>query len=1028
MAFARAATVPVALSQKAQVHYWRGISPVTELTGSTFKDPPANDKPWVRWNWPPDTTTNEQLLSDLQDMADRGIAGVEIGQGGNPTTEQLALVLRRANELDIRVGIKYTGGAPITGTWTDTHHYTRKTLTNNRTVLNAGEAFNGPLPGNGTLVAVIAYRCANSPCETTGARTIERDSAVNLTSRVTDKNAVGFFGGSTTGNLSWTAPAAPVWAQWQLTTFRTSAFQNAPETLTKQGTQFLIDGYEALWTPEIKALLRENRSDIFVDSHPTDPWGTATELWSSSMATEFETRAGYSIVPDLAALFYNDFTYSNGRDERIRTDFYQVRNDLFIENRVRPFTEWAHTHGMTLRLQPEDPNIGGADAPYQDQIDMAYHLERPEHESLVGDQIDIWRAIASANSWTGNPWYSEECCAVAGHNYVETLQDVTARMNKSFAAGVTKNVYHVYPTSHSPTSTYPGYSNFGPTSFSGGWGPRNPNWDKDALAVNTWMARNQQVLTQGRADVDVAVYMHSFEWPAGALVNTDGSPFMNRHWENQALQRAGYSWDYVNPTLLASQDANVIGGILNASGPSYKVLVINTGLQPRRHPDKKAMPLATAKRLLELAKDGLKILLVGDAPSLAPGNNGNDAQVQAVIADLLAQPTVRRVASEANVPSSLAAWGVEPDMTPIRPSALFSRHLKDRSAATDYYYLYNQGEERLDWASRDMVYEEPEACRYTGTSRPCRQVGEPIEIDVTLTGDGAPYLLDTVSGEITPISTYTARDGKVTVNVALGRDESMIVALTADPRRFGVQALKRHVVSTTADSAVIRGDRVVLRDTNPGTYSATLSDGSTVSATIAEVAPTRNLTDATWRLTAERWTNEHPFGTTGAPGAAIAKSTVDLLLSGLKTWPDIPELVGSSGVGTYSIDIEMPSAWKQGGLAMLSLGQVVDTVALFVNGTPVAIDQLSAKADVGPLLKPGRNTLVVRVSTTINNQLARVIPAVATRGVVQEYGMVGPVILTPAGHAEAVAPAVKPAPPLARRRPLLPPRGGQDRH
>ncbi len=995
----------VASAPEPTVKYWNDVNPVTDLTKDSFANPPSNDKPWVRWNWPPATTTNDQLLSDLQALADAGIAGVEIGQGGNPTNDQLALILERANELDITVGIKYSGGAPTTGTWVNTDDYTRKTLTNSRTVVDAGANFTGALPGTGTIVAAIAYRCTNSPCEATGARTLERSSAINLTSQITDKNTDGFFDGSTSGNLNWTAPAAPAGAQWQLVTFRSSAFQNAPETLTKQGTQAMIDGYEALWTPELKALLKKNRADIFVDSHPTDPWGTPTELWSSSMAADFQSRAGYSLTSDLAALFYGDFKYSNGRDERVRTDFYQVRNDLFLDNRIKPFTSWANTHGMTLRLQPEDPNIGGADSPYQDQIDMAYNLQRPEHESLVGDQIDVWRAIASANSWTGNPWYSEECCAVGSQNYVETLQDVQARMNKSFAAGITKNVYHVYPTTSTPTSTFPGYSNFGPTSFSGAWGPRNPNWKSDGLAVNTWMARNQQVLTQGRSDIDVAVYLHSFEWPAGSLINTDGTPFKNRFWDDQAMQRAGYSWDYVNPTLLASKDAKVTGGELNAAGPSYKVLIVNTGLNTPSHPRKYAMPVATAKKMLELAEDGMKILLVGDAPSETPGDNGDDGELKAVVSDLLAQPTVYRVSSEAGVPSKLATLGVQPDAKPSERSTLFSRHLKDTSSATDYYYLYNQGEERLDWASRDMVYEEPEACRYTGaTASPCRQKGEPISLDVTLKGSGVPYLLDTHSGKITPIAEYATTPNGVKVHVDLTRDDSTIIALSTDAAKFGA-APAAHVESTTADSAQIVDGKVVLRDTTAGTYTATLSNGKTVSATIGAVPTAFDLTDAAWNLSVEDWKNANPFGTTGEAGAAISKTPINVTLDGLKAWPDIPELATSSGVGTYETTVTMPATWTPGSKAILALGQVVDTFKLSVNGTDVPIDQLSAAADVGPYLNVGANNITVRVSTTLNNQLATIITGVATRGVVQEYGIVGPVTLTPSGQAVQTADA-----------------------
>src|SRR5262249_24170784 len=161
------------------------------------------------------------------------------------------------------------------------------------------------------------------------------------------------------------------------------------EVLSTQGTDALIAGYEAMWTPEIKDLLKLNGGDLFVDSHVTDPWGVATDLWSSNLATDFQTPQGYPLVPELAALFYSDFTYSDKSDERTRTDFYQVRNDLFITNRIKRFQDWANTRGLSLRLQNEDPVVCGAEPPYQDQIDVAYNQQRPEFESLSGaDQID----------------------------------------------------------------------------------------------------------------------------------------------------------------------------------------------------------------------------------------------------------------------------------------------------------------------------------------------------------------------------------------------------------------------------------------------------------------------------------------------------------------------------------------------------------------------------------------------------------------------------------------------------------------
>ena len=46
-------------------------------------------------------------------------------------------------------------------------------------------------------------------------------------------------------------------------------------------------------------------------------------------------------------------------------------------------------------------------------------------------------------------------------------------------------------------------------------------------------------------------------------------------------------------------------------------------------------------------------------------------------------------------------------------------------------------------------------------------------------------------------------------------------------------------------------------------------------------------------------------------------------------------------------------------------------------------------------MKAGKNTLVVRVATTLNNRLAKIEEEVANRGLVQPYGLVGPVKVTP---------------------------------
>ena len=113
-----------------------------------------------------------------------------------------------------------------------------------------------------------------------------------------------------------------------------------------------------------------------------------------------------------------------------------------------------------------------------------------------------------------------------------------------------------------------------------------------------------------------------------------------------------------------------------------------------------------------------------------------------------------------------------------------------------------------------------------------------------------------------------------------------------------------------------------------------------------------------------------------------------------------------SGLGTYTSGFDLPAGWTAANGANLRLGEVFDTFTVSVNGQAVSFDPISAEGDIGPYLKAGRNTITVRVATTLNNRLAKLDEDVANRGLSQPYGLIGPVVLTPYGRA-TVWPAMK---------------------
>ena len=527
LAFLAAGPVVPGVAAASPGGAFAALNPVTALNTGTFADPPQNDMPWARWNFPPASATIAGLEEDVQDAYDHNVAGLEIGQGGVPTTDQLVAIYNKANALGETISLKVAGALPGAA-YAGTDPYARRTLQASKTAVSAGASFSGPVTGTatGTIVAVEAYRCTASPCPATATVDLDRSSVIDLTSTLTGTNTSGYQGATTAGTLNWTAPASPAGAQWLVIAFRAVPFGTTPETLSLNGTKELTDAYDAYFAGPLGPLVKANRGDFFVDSHASDPWGAPEELWSSTMRTDFQSRAGYDILPGLAALFDPTmlgsslggagtagpyFSFSDGSASRIRSDFNRVRSDLYTENRLVPFQNWAHTYTMKLRLQQEDGPITSIG----DELQTSSVLDRSEYESLTGsDQADLYRPMASANHMTGNTWFSTECCADLNESYAATVQDAIIRMNHEFAGGVNRPVYHVRPYIDTPASSWPGLGfSTAKVSFSNAWNRSEPYW-ADQAATNDYFARNHMVLTQGAAKTDIAVYQRNYSSPA----------------------------------------------------------------------------------------------------------------------------------------------------------------------------------------------------------------------------------------------------------------------------------------------------------------------------------------------------------------------------------------------------------------------------------------------------------------------------------------------------------------------------------
>ncbi|WP_413098625.1 hypothetical protein [Streptomyces sp. Inha503] len=358
--------------------------------------------------------------------------------------------------------------------------------------------------------------------------------------------------------------------------------------------------------------------------------------------------------------------------------------------------------------------------------------------------------------------------------------------------------------------------------------------------------------------------------------------------------------------------------------------------------------------------------------ALTPGvpARGETRRLRRIVARLLALPNVVRVAEKTQVGDAPTGLGVTPDVRHATPSTLLNAHRV--TAQADFYYLCD--------GKHSETVKPPVAA---------------IDHDVTLrrTGDGeaVPYALDPWTGEAVRLARYTTEGNDFTLRVTLQPGQALIVAL-GRPGLFGDRYGGRpHAVATDADEAVFTVRGLAVRAGAAGTYTTRLSQGRTVTTTIASVPET--IRPGAWQVEVEDW----------YPGSSATRTEIvrrTLTLDAPLPWSRIPELADSAGVARYRTAVTLPADWTPAHGAYLELGQVSDTSRVSVNGSrPAPVDRLNPVVDVGPWLRRGENAIEIEVATPLVNRLRVGQPAVFGAVARQPYGLIGPVRLVPYAQA-----------------------------
>jgi alpha-L-rhamnosidase len=817
-----------------------------------------------------------------------------------------------------------------------------------------------------SLLAVVAAPVIG---EDRGVPLLDVDGVVDLTPEVRD------------GALDWTAPTAGTWrlfAFWAHGTGQTaspSASVNyTVNYLDPEGAQAVIDYWDqVVLTPELRGQIAQNpRVQMYMDSLELSTFGAGGMLWGRTVAEEFRRRRGYDIVPWLpflcrsVMLMASATTYHYEPDaahavevRKVRFDYARTLTDLYIENMLRPFAAFLHQRGIGLRSEIS--------------YGLPFELTRPgpevdgiETESLeFGAQIDAYRLLAGPAHVFGKQYSSETGATTRNHMLDHRFYD--QMIATQLAAGITKTVLHGWasPAGAEGVTTWPGHEGMW-RMFSERFDTRQPAAEFYPLWTRA-LGRLQHVLRQGRPRIDVGIlrtdhFVDNLSGMAFLDENGDRIPDedaygrrwmrdrQNHWWPDLGMQDAGWTYEFLDGTLLLRDEVRFAGGLVQPDGPGYQALIV---YQDALDPD-------VAEKLLGEARRGLRVVLVDGveelellmerryhhnerAASRTQGLDGRDDELAATVAALLETPTVARVADAADALSALRALGVagRAEFAEANPNVL--THLREDGDLLHlyaYHYLY--------------------------------ETGEPTTVRITLPGAGTAHRIDVHAGTIAAQPAADASGDRTVLTLDLRPGETALLTLD---RRAAPEA---GPVLEQVELAELRDWAITVESWDAGETEVVEEDRGLGYVT-REVRPTTAVTQ------------------------------IEVADGVLRPWREMPE-VGPTVSGVARYRATLPLGELPAGRVLLDLGSTSGGLGSVVvnDRDPLGFDTSSPVIDVTDRLVAGENRVEVRVASSLNNRLiARgyyddlednfLTTFTDARGVhrtvVRDYGLIGPVRL-----------------------------------
>jgi alpha-L-rhamnosidase len=568
---------------------------------ATFKSPPNDAKPMIRWWWFGPAVTKPELARELQQMKQGGFGGFEIQPVyplalDDPQTGfhnfpflspeflgDVRFVNQQAHALGLHANLTLASGWPYGGPHTPITDASSDIKLETTPLSTTTHSVAIPFLENGE--SLIAAFTASSDWQ---------DSSTAAQPKMLPLPAAG--------DTRMTLPAGAAQDGHVLLWFISSRTGQQVKRAAYGAEGFVLDhlSHQAVANhlryvadPEIAAFGSQPPYTVFSDS--LEVFGAD---WTPNLPQEFRQMRGYDLIPHLPQLFTHD---PSSRAKEFRHDWGVTLTQLVDKNYLEQINAWALAHHTIFRSQ----SYGFPPVSLSSNALVSWI----EGEGPQWRRFSYMRWASSASHLYGhNITSSETWTWLHSPPFRATPLDMKNEADDFFLEGSNQFMGHGWPYSP-PSAGEPGWNFYAAGAFN----THNPWWIV-MPDVMRYMQRVSWALRQGEPDNDVAIYLPEDDAWANFRPGLASITALMPRWITpaltQAVENSGHNFDYIDSAAIA------------ARGIHYSVLIL---------PNVDRISPATLALIEKYVANGGKVIAVGRIPGEAPSYE-NHAQESARVA------------------------------------------------------------------------------------------------------------------------------------------------------------------------------------------------------------------------------------------------------------------------------------------------------------------------------------------------------------------------------------------------------------